>query len=178
MYCPNCAAPIDGVKYCRSCGANVSLVPQALSGQLLESLDDEVKGKRGKRNRRQKQETIEKAVTTFFTGIGFIVAAFAVMFYFPGGFTWGWSFFIPAFICIGEGVGQYLRVRQQQQQLQREFQLSMQQPYLNAPYTPPAPIQPNPPLEEPSAPTTSNLASPSSITENTTKNLDATRQRN
>jgi hypothetical protein len=33
MYCPQCANPVDGTKFCRSCGANVSLVPQALAGQ-------------------------------------------------------------------------------------------------------------------------------------------------
>ena len=44
MYCPNCAATIDGVKFCRSCGSNVSLVPQAMSGQLPQSDDAEDKG--------------------------------------------------------------------------------------------------------------------------------------
>ena len=40
MYCPNCAAQIeDTQKYCRSCGANVSLVSQALKG-ILPGNDD------------------------------------------------------------------------------------------------------------------------------------------
>ncbi len=35
MFCPKCAAQnLDGASYCRVCGANISLVPQALTGQL------------------------------------------------------------------------------------------------------------------------------------------------
>src|SRR5512138_3724219 len=100
MYCPQCASPIDGTKFCRSCGANVSLIPQALAGRLPQG---EPEGRRRGRHRHgDKEPSLEKAVTTFFTGIGFILAALAVMFRFPGGVTWGWSFFIPAFACIGE----------------------------------------------------------------------------
>lgn len=36
-YCPKCAAQnAEDAKFCRSCGANISLVSQALSGELLE----------------------------------------------------------------------------------------------------------------------------------------------
>ncbi len=35
MFCPKCATQnVDGASFCRSCGANISLIPQALSGQL------------------------------------------------------------------------------------------------------------------------------------------------
>jgi len=35
MFCPKCASQnVEGASYCRACGANVSLVPQALNGQL------------------------------------------------------------------------------------------------------------------------------------------------
>ena len=168
MYCPNCAAPIDGAKFCRSCGANVSLVPQALTGELSTPASEEQKGRRG-RHRRDKQPSIEKATTKVFTGIGFIAAAFAVMFYFPAGFTWGWALFFPAFACIGEGVGEYLRLREQRLQ-QLQFQPQYQRPIQGV-------IQPDPGAPEISAPTTSNLAQPSSIIEHTTKHLDSSRQR-
>ncbi|MGH9956462.1 MAG: zinc-ribbon domain-containing protein, partial [Pyrinomonadaceae bacterium] len=33
MFCPKCAAQnLDGASYCRVCGANISLVPQAITG--------------------------------------------------------------------------------------------------------------------------------------------------
>ncbi len=178
MYCPNCAAPIEGVKFCRSCGANVSLVPQALSGELPVVSDEEHGGRRRKR-KGEKPPTIEKAATTFFTGIGFILASLMVMRHFPGGVSWGWSLLIPGFVCIGEGVGQYLRLKEEQRQ--QQFQPQSQQPQFQAPYSPPAAVEPNlqPKTHTPeiSAPTTSELTPPKSITEHTTKNLDVSRER-
>lgn len=165
MYCPSCAAPIEGTKFCRACGANVSLIPQALSGQLPQSPARASFGVHGRRG--HKEPSIEKAASTFFTGFGFIFAAFAVMRYFPGGFTWGWAFFIPAFACIGEGVGQYLRLREQRRQ-QQQF---------NPPITSHMPMQPSPPAAGISAPTTSELRDPSSVTEHTTRHLDPSQSR-
>ena len=35
MFCPKCATQnLDGASFCRSCGANISLIPQALAGQV------------------------------------------------------------------------------------------------------------------------------------------------
>ena len=35
MFCPKCATQnLDGASFCRTCGANISLVPQALTGQM------------------------------------------------------------------------------------------------------------------------------------------------
>ena len=86
MYCPNCAAPIDGVKFCRSCGSNVSLVPQAMSGQLPQSDDAKDKWRQGHHHlglgaspSLEEEPSIERAISCFFSGIGFLVAAmFAV----------------------------------------------------------------------------------------------------
>src|SRR5262249_24112538 len=125
MYCPNCAAPIDGAKFCRSCGSNVSLVPQAMTGELSQSDDaDGVKigvilgnHRHPRRDRHGKKEpSIERATTSFFSGIGFLLAAMYICFYFPGGFPWGWAFLFPAFGLLGEGVGQYLRLKEKQRQ--------------------------------------------------------------
>ena len=39
MFCPRCAAQnTEEAKFCRSCGADISLVPQAVSGALAERL--------------------------------------------------------------------------------------------------------------------------------------------
>jgi hypothetical protein len=87
---------------------------------------------------------------------------------------WGWSLLIPAFACIGEGVGQYLRLKEQER---RQFQQQFHQPQFNPPRDVPATVQADPHAPEISAPTTSELSSPSSVTEHTTKNLDVSRQR-
>ena len=167
MYCPNCANPIeDNQKFCRACGANVSLIPQALTGQLsaASSLEDE-SGYRGRRKRR-KIPSIENAVGNVFTGIGFLLAALFVSFRFPGGFTWGWAFLFPAFALMGEGIGQYLKV----QELRRERERAL---FPAGPANLPQSVPPQPRMVELSAPTTSELATPpASISEHTTKNLN------
>src|SRR5262245_18218881 len=160
MYCPNCAAPIDGVKFCRSCGSNVSLIPQAMSGQLSQSDDAEGNRRLGRhfhreywegRSHRMREPSIDRATTSVFSGIGFLLAAMFVCFYFPGGFTWGWAFLFPAFSLVGKGVGQYLRWKEQQRK-QAALNLSANQPvaYQSSAHSPAL-----------SAPTTSELVKPS-----------------
>ena len=107
MYCPKCAAPIEGGKFCRACGANVSLIPQALTGRLATG-EPVVPGKTGK------LPSLEVAASSFFTGIGFLVVSFAVLSFAPAGRIWWFWFLIPAFGSIGRAVGEYLRYRQQQ----------------------------------------------------------------
>ena len=165
MYCPNCATPIDGVKFCRACGANVSLVPQALTGQLPAPAEDEGR----KRRHGKKIITIEHVTSNFFTGLAFLFVSFAVRTYAPAGRIWWFWLLIPAFAMIGEAVGKYLKLREQQHQPA-------------APYYPPdaPPFQPAMPPARPAeldAPTTSGLASPSSVTEHTTRQLDPARPR-
>ena len=163
MYCPNCAASIDGAKFCRSCGSNVSLVPQAMSGQLPQSHASEGElhfgvHHLGHRHRREKEPNVEGAIPELFIGIAFMVAAFSVLVFAPGGVFWWWSLLIPAFALIGEAVGKYLRWREQQRR-----QTSFNQPFV---YQEPAQAAAI------SAPTTSELVKPSSVTEHTTRHLE------
>jgi hypothetical protein len=167
MYCPQCASPIDGVKFCRLCGANVSLVPQALTGQFLPA-GDECQEWRPGRHGRSRQPTIERAATTFFLGIAFLITSFVIMDDLPGGIAWGWSLLFPAFACIGFGVGQYLRLAQLEEQ-RRQRQISTPSYTLQS-------LQP-PPMPGVSVPTTSELTPPSSITEETTKHLETSGRR-
>jgi hypothetical protein len=149
----------------------VSLVPQALTGQLPQAAEPDDRWGRRRQRHGKKEPSIEKAAGSFFTGIGFLLAALFVCFRFPGGFTWGWAFLFPAFAMIGEGVGQYLRLKEQQRQ----------QPGIDQPANSQAPYQA--PIRQPahaptlSAPTTSELAPPSSVTEHTTRHLESSRQR-
>lgn len=122
MFCPKCATQnIDGAHFCRACGANVSLIPQALTGQLPTSQEQDDDSHSRRRRKRRHQEdlpaSIEKGIVNVFMGIGFLFAALAVMFKFPGGFTWGWAFFIPGFNCLGRGVAMVVAARKAQQHL-------------------------------------------------------------
>jgi hypothetical protein len=121
MYCPNCAAPIDGVKFGRRCGANVSLAPQALTGQLpaltpanatppVAYTAGQLYGQT-RRERNNKPPNIEAAVTSAFWGIGMFIAALAIGRFMPGGAYWWFWMLIPAFGAMGHGVSEYLRFR-------------------------------------------------------------------
>lgn len=156
MYCPNCAAPIEGVKFCRGCGTNVELVPQAISGELAEIAE----GSGRRRRKRRRQASIENAVSSFFTGVAFLLVALAIGRFMPGGATWWFWMLIPGLACIGSAVGQYLRIRSDRDLLESRLggqaQISQAQPSQ---------------LEAPKAPTTSNLAEKASVTEHTTRHL-------
>ncbi|MGH9839501.1 MAG: hypothetical protein ACREEM_12035 [Blastocatellia bacterium] len=136
----------------------MSLVPQALTGELTH---------RG-RHRHDKPISIERAASSFFTGLAFIFVAFAARGFAPAGQIWWFWLLIPAFTCMGRGIGLYLKLREQQRQQQQRAQFN---PVVNQPnLTPPAA-----PGLEPPAPTTSELRIPSSVTENTTRHLDPSR---
>lgn len=167
MFCPKCAAQnAEDAKFCRACGADISLVTQAVSGQLAERLDEGGKeacapmplmgGKRGG------PPTIDKAVRSFFMGVAFFFVAFAIRWWMPGGSNWWFWMFIPAFIFLGEGVGTYLRVRQiERRQAPRAF-APAQTSALNSPPRASA----LPPRD-----TGEMLRQPTSVTEATTRHL-------
>lgn len=115
MYCPSCGTQnADAASFCRGCGANVSLVPQALTGRLPSEQDaasapSVEAGARGGKHARG--PSIEHAVVPFFGGLAFICVAFALAFTQAGHGWWFWLF-IPAFFMMGRGVAEYLRLKQ------------------------------------------------------------------
>jgi len=173
MYCPNCAAQIEETqKYCRSCGTNMSLVSQALEGQLPSKFRGGIHQVHSGRLRERRREdgktpSIEGAVRSFFTGLGFVFVSFAAREFAPAGGIWWFWLLIPAFSCMGAGIGQFLKLREQRRRQQgSQFDSIASQPTFTSTTTR---------VPEISAPTTSELPSPSSVTEHTTKHLDPSR---
>ena len=116
MFCPKCAAQnVDGASFCRVCGANVSLIPQALTGQLPEAPEPE-KGAACAKN-----ATWESAFRSLFMGVAFLLIAIALGFSRMGG---GWWFYmlIPASVMMATGVAHYMRMKERQK---RQFQPGM-----------------------------------------------------
>ncbi len=169
MYCPNCAAPIEGTKFCRSCGANVSLVPMALTGELEAESGKGRKGHKG-----EKTPSVDSAMVNIFTGIGFLFVSLAVWRFAPAGPIWWFWLLIPTFSMIGSGIGQYLKARELERRRLQHLSSPGYQPMPE--YTPPAAISPGRQPEESSAPTTSELKGPGSITEETTRHLESGKQ--
>ncbi len=162
MYCPKCAVHNgDDAKFCRSCGADISLVPDAVSGHLTERLAAADDGARHTRHERRKgPPSIERAVKSLFTGLAFFVIAFAVRSYAPAGHIWWFWMFIPAFAGLGDAVATYLRVRENRQRLAPPS-------FVPAQVAVPSPMRASelPPRN------TGEMISPPSVTEATTRHL-------
>jgi hypothetical protein len=110
----------------------------------------------------KKGSNVKNAATEIFTGIGFVVVAISILALVPSGVFWWWSFLIPAFALIGAGVGEYLRWKEDQRK----------QTLLESPENQAIDYQSFSQGPAISAPTTSELVKPSSVTEHTTRHLE------
>jgi len=113
MFCPKCAAQnIEGAHFCRACGANLSLIPQALTGQLQAAPVEEFR--RGRRHRRSRPPSLDEGVRTLVMGFGFIAVAIALAIWGGpiGASVWWFWMLIPAFGMLGKGISDILRANQ------------------------------------------------------------------
>jgi hypothetical protein len=181
MFCPKCAAQnAENARFCRACGTDISLVPQALSGHLAqqlsavneEALDDEDDGKR-RRHRRGRQKStgkeLEHAIGRIFTGVAFLTLFLTGLLFFRGGFMiWIW-FIIPALGCLGDGVGRYTRIKHEEKR--RELAAPPFSPATVA--FPPSPRG----AELPPRANADFYTPPASVTEGTTRHLGVREER-
>lgn len=112
MFCPKCATQnSEGASFCRTCGANISLVPQALTGQFVQQPPaTEVEG--FCRTRRGRELTLEQPFKNFFLGIAFVVISIVLSRTIGQGW-WFWML-IPAFSLMATGVAQFIRLQEHQ----------------------------------------------------------------
>ena len=161
MYCPKCGTQnVEDVKFCRSCGANLSLVPQALSGLLPQEHAADSDSERRRRDRHGRrihhQPSIARGIQQVFLGLAFLIIAITLW---VTNVRWGLWLLIPAFTILGKGFGDIAAAKQSQ---------SVAQPAAGPARTT-GEIAPPPDLDRlPQA--------PPSITENTTRHLDSTKE--
>jgi len=160
MFCPKCATQnLEGASFCRSCGANISLIPQALAGQPQYPLDDSRDGRRARR--RRKELSLDHCFKNIFMGVAFLLVSIALSRSIGAGW-WFWML-LPAFSMMGTGVAQFIRLKEQEKR--------------NALMSPAAPQQFQPPsnyIPPRSVPrsNTGELMPPvPSVTEGTTRHL-------
>jgi hypothetical protein len=114
MYCPKCGTAIEGVKFCRQCGTNVSLVSRILTGELTEETQMAVQSSRPRRKTSPPQINdfgMSKGIENAFTGIAFFLVALSVLYFGPAGRIWWFWLLIPAFVMLGGGVAAIFRAR-------------------------------------------------------------------
>ena len=160
MFCPKCATQnVDGASFCRSCGANISLVSQALEGKLPEepAACDEF----GFRRKRKGEPSLDNAVRSLMMGVAFAIISVLVSKYSPGGWTWWYWLLIPAAISFSRGISGLMRLKQIKGQT-----ASFASPQINSVRPTQLPV-----------PRTGELMTPApSVTEGTTRHLGAEAQ--
>lgn len=116
MFCPKCATQnLDGASFCRGCGANISLVPQALTGQMMQApapVEEVEECGIGNRRRKRGELTLDQSFKNVFMGIGFLIVAI-VLSRTIGQWWWFWLL-LPAFSMMGTGIAQYIRIRERE----------------------------------------------------------------
>ncbi len=160
MFCPKCATQnIDGASFCRSCGANISLVSQALTGQLPAARADDDLDRGGSfppymgdmmrsgKHRRNRPASIDAGIRNLTMGIAFVVISILVGLYSLHGGGWWYWLLIPASTFIGRGISDIIRAKQagavgaakQSPQLQAPNQTRIPSPRNTSALMPPVP---------------------------------------
>jgi len=155
MYCPKCGSSNgEEAKFCRTCGTNLSLVPEAITGHLQIS-------KHGRRHDRE--SGLGVGITKLFGGLGFVMVALALGLTSLGRGWWYWML-IPAFASLGKGVAAIVTELQRQKQMASATvspQPAVAPPAHTTGALPPTPADVQFPLPPPS------------VTETTTRHLDS-----
>lgn len=151
MFCPKCAEQnLDDAKFCRACGANVALVPQALSGSLPTAANT---------------ERHASGVKYTIISLGLLAVAVTVLLVAPP--HDGWVFFflaaIAAVIIFGVAVGEFVAAGHGRAHAQAHDRATAE---LAPPDTRAAAL---PPARE----TADMIRQPASVAEGTTRNLAA-----
>lgn len=164
MFCPKCAAQnVDDARFCRACGADISLVPHALAGRLARRDDDD--------DDEDAEEaggivSVERGVRKLVFGICYMVVFLLVMFYFRQFWWMTFWFVFPAISKISAGVGILVRASHESRQMHGANTAQLRASETSA--------LPRVRLNEVAPANTSEIvAPPASVTEGTTRHLGA-----
>ncbi len=173
MFCPKCGTENpDNGKFCRSCGTDLGVVTDVLTGKSagLGRFDYALEESKTKEKRRKDpDEVFAEGIQGIFGGLGFL--AVALILYFTGligGQFWWFWLLIPAGFMIGGGVANTWKAKR----MERRLEANIDQPVALSQPTENAALPPS--QTEYVAPETRYQTGdlvPPSVTDNTTRHL-------
>ena len=109
MFCPKCATQnVEGASYCRTCGSNIRLVPQALSGQLANQQEED---RYYDRQRGRRGASTERAIRSLFMGVAFATMIALTSAFSTGKTHWYFWLILPAMLMFSRGFAELIRLR-------------------------------------------------------------------
>lgn len=115
MFCPNCGTKNpDSGKFCRSCGADLTVVSHAMSADRREIVESALSGEsRHSRRllaRNDPDEAFSHGVKQIVLGFGFLAIAIALYITnVAGGSNWWWAMLFPGFSILAAGISSVVR---------------------------------------------------------------------
>ncbi len=181
MFCPKCGTQnIEGVRFCRNCGVALSIVNDAISGNLpaqqpLPTYID----RKGRVRSNDPDQIYSAAIRNLVMGMGFLVisillAATGV----AGGHSWWWAMLFPAFASLSNGVSQMAKVRRLEKYRNPNSNVTQNQFPSSQPNATLPPQQTSYVNDFSSSELykTGDLVMPPSVTENTTRHLEINKE--
>ncbi|MBC7796966.1 MAG: hypothetical protein H7Z37_08845, partial [Pyrinomonadaceae bacterium] len=185
MFCPKCGAnAIEGTKFCRTCGTDLSVISEVLTGKLMiqDSSNDNKKGSKRKLLF-SSEDLTSGAYKSLFTGLAFaVIVVFLMVTNTIGGRVWAFWLLIPAFAMLGKAISDLTKAKQLAQKIAvnqnstPSLDKTPVQPTLNEPQIdvlPPSSFASSPSFFKDLQPArnTGELVPPPSVVENTTRTL-------
>lgn len=172
MFCPKCGTenPETG-RFCRSCGTDLSAVAGVVSGELQLPKQSNLAAHKVRGNLKDKSEIFGESVRNILMGVGFLVVSIVLFTTgVAGGKAWWWAMLFPAFAMLAKGISEMVKfgmINDGKSDLPESPNFTANQPNQALPPIKTDYIKPR----QESIYTTGELIIPSSVTENTTRQL-------